>query len=284
MRSQSMWALGGLTLLLATASAQTYGSKTVSMADIANEPMEKTQDAQQAPKKAKRPKTHTSLHTLMLDGEIEMEKVTALVEAGAEVDERDDGGQTPLMIAALMKVEELLEHLLTLGADPMARDPQGSTALHMAASLGHTEIIDLLVAAGGDAAVGAENLMGSTPLHFAARGGKVGAVYKLITHGANVRAKDRSGARPEDEARRHLQTQPPGSPLEKDIQSAIKALKEAPTPEERKRMKEERAASNKGTGKKGATGKKKKKNAVSKKARTKKRAAKADAQGIKSEL
>ena len=50
-----------------------------------------------------------------------------------------------------------------------------------------------------------------TPLHFAARGGKVGAVYKLITHGANVRAKDRSGARPEDEARRHLQTQPPGS-------------------------------------------------------------------------
>ncbi|MFC8190871.1 ankyrin repeat domain-containing protein [Cellulomonas sp. NPDC057328] len=62
--------------------------------------------------------------------------LSVLLDAGAEVDEEDDAGETPLMCAALVGNAVAVEALLAAGADPKATTTAGETALvaaHMAA-------------------------------------------------------------------------------------------------------------------------------------------------------
>lgn len=182
------------------------------------------------PKRGDRPqpKKATKLHELITvspNGEFEMDEVSDLVKAGADLNERDDSGHTMLMVAALMDQQELAKHMLELGADPLVTDPQGSTAVHMAASLGRDQILEQFVDAAGKPVLGATNLMGSTPLHFAAKSGQVSTVYKLIALGADVGARDRAGATPEDDAKAAA-AQRPGQ--DQAIQMAIRALRDGP--------------------------------------------------------
>uniref|UniRef100_A0A7S2JRN4 Uncharacterized protein n=1 Tax=Haptolina brevifila TaxID=156173 RepID=A0A7S2JRN4_9EUKA len=105
----------------------------------------------------------------------------------------------------------------------------------MAASIGHVDLCFLLFRAKGPALLEAQNLMGSRPLHFAAKAGKR-TVATLLQLGADATARDRSGATPEDEARAAAKQLP-----ERDAghQHAIKILRLAPSVEERQQMMEE---------------------------------------------
>lgn len=115
---------------------------------------------------------------------------------------------TPLHTAARFGREDLAERLIVTGADVRTPDePGGNTALHLAAQYGHAAVATVLVARGAD--VNAANRHGRTPLHDAVSGlagtsdleGRVEVAKLLISHGANLNARERgSGRTPLDNA------------------------------------------------------------------------------------
>jgi ankyrin repeat protein len=84
-----------------------------------------------------------------------------LLEAGANVNVKDDEGETPLHVAAESDSFNTagLEILLKAGADVRAKKHNGDTALHLAAKCHKREFVELLLKAGADAkATNAEGL------------------------------------------------------------------------------------------------------------------------------
>ena len=67
------------------------------------------------------------LHTAAVFGHLEA--VQALVQAGADVNARNNDGATPLLVAAFFCRTEIVQHLLAHGADKQAKDKAGTTAL-----------------------------------------------------------------------------------------------------------------------------------------------------------
>lgn len=69
--------------------------------------------------------------------------VSALLANGANVNERTNGGQTPLILATIFGHTHLLPLLLDAGADPHLRDNLGLNAIDWAQRRGATEAIQL---------------------------------------------------------------------------------------------------------------------------------------------
>ena len=83
-----------------------------------------------------------------------------------------------------------LHQMVRSGADVNSPDALGLTPLHHAAANGHLETLTTLVRAG--AIVDAPNTQGRTALHLAAMAEKdmSNTVKSLVSHGANVEARD----------------------------------------------------------------------------------------------
>ncbi|KAG2431075.1 hypothetical protein HXX76_009608 [Chlamydomonas incerta] len=92
-----------------------------------------------------------SLHELA--GEGDLEAVAAALEAGADVDGRDESGCTALHFAADRGAAGVAAALLAAGADVNAADVDGQTPLHYAAVTEHRELYELLVGAGADVSI-----------------------------------------------------------------------------------------------------------------------------------
>lgn len=123
-----------------------------------------------------------------------------LLDRGADIDARDDDGETPLMVAAAFGRTGTAEILLERGAQIEARDNDGNTALLMAAcdcaqaTMPDTyEVIGLLLQKGAN--VNAQNKRDETPLIIASSGGvvKTRIVKLLLEGGADARIKDSQG-------------------------------------------------------------------------------------------
>src|SRR5579863_2950813 len=78
----------------------------------------------------------------------------------------------------------LLEH----GANVSAQETTGSTPLHFASRGGYAELACILLEHGAD--VKAHDNLGSTPLHFASSEGHTELVRILLEHGANVKVQN----------------------------------------------------------------------------------------------
>ena len=76
--------------------------------------------------------------------------VKGLVLAGADVNQADSDGFTPLMFAVCSKKSELSSYLIEGGADVNARNDIGQTPLMMAAKEGRKEIVQKLISCGAD--------------------------------------------------------------------------------------------------------------------------------------
>jgi ankyrin repeat protein len=95
-----------------------------------------------------------------------------------------------------------VEELIRTGANVNARNEMGETTLHWAANSPgeqYTNIIGVLLA--NRAAVNVQDNDGRTPLHYAASRGDQNRVYLLLNKGANGLLPDNSGMTAMDEAR-----------------------------------------------------------------------------------
>lgn len=180
---------------------------------------------------------YTGLHAAAAAGEVDA--ITRLAQAGADLEARDGNGRTPLHVAAFASHDEavaalvaagadidafdnqaydivtiaavaddtgLLRRALALGANPGAvTSPYDGTALIAAAHLGHDEIVRILIDAG--APLDHVNNLGWTAMIEAVilgDGGPrhVATVRALVEAGASRAIADREGVTPLEHARR----------------------------------------------------------------------------------
>lgn len=77
------------------------------------------------------------------------EAVKSILASGrADVNGKDERGDTPLIVAARAGHDDVVQALLVAKADPNAKNDGGQTALTLAAAGGHDEVIRLLKQAG----------------------------------------------------------------------------------------------------------------------------------------
>ena len=72
----------------------------------------------------------------------------ALIDAGADINAKDEAGSTALMVASEYGRTEIVKLLIAAGADVNAKNELGWTALMWASRHGHTETVKLLIDAG----------------------------------------------------------------------------------------------------------------------------------------
>uniref|UniRef100_W5NJH2 Kinase D-interacting substrate 220a n=2 Tax=Lepisosteus oculatus TaxID=7918 RepID=W5NJH2_LEPOC len=128
----------------------------------------------------------TSLATQSLLTYVEEENVVALkalLEKYKEVDERNENGQTPLMLAAEQGNLEIVQELLKKGANVNLDDIDSWTALICASKEGHTEIVKELLS--HNANLEHRDMGGWTALMWAAYKGRGEVARMLLAKGAN---------------------------------------------------------------------------------------------------
>ncbi|WP_264688145.1 ankyrin repeat domain-containing protein [Wolbachia endosymbiont (group A) of Sympetrum striolatum] len=118
--------------------------------------------------------------------------IRALIDNGADVNEKDNHECTPLHLACENGQTEVVNLLLKReDIDVNAISKDGYTPLHLATEKGYIEIVKTLIEGEGD--VKAVDKYRNTPLHLAAKKGRIEIVKTLIEAGANVDAIDRDG-------------------------------------------------------------------------------------------
>ncbi|XP_016043253.1 kinase D-interacting substrate of 220 kDa isoform X2 [Erinaceus europaeus] len=107
----------------------------------------------------------------------------ALLEKCKDVDERNECGQTPLMIAAEQGNLEIVKELIKNGANCNLEDLDNWTALISASKEGHFHIVEELLKCGVN--LEHRDMGGWTALMWASYKGRTEIVEMLLSHGAN---------------------------------------------------------------------------------------------------
>ncbi|MGB9178194.1 MAG: ankyrin repeat domain-containing protein [Pyrinomonadaceae bacterium] len=115
----------------------------------------------------------------------------ALLDAGADVNSRNNRRQTALMRVDDDGTAQLVEDLVRAGAKVNAKDEDGDTALILAASYSNAEVVQALVRAG--ARIDAGNSEGRSAIMKAAEYGNLEIVKMLFDLGADINKQDREG-------------------------------------------------------------------------------------------
>ncbi|XP_034840842.1 histone-lysine N-methyltransferase EHMT2 isoform X1 [Maniola hyperantus] len=139
------------------------------------------------------PEGMTALHIAAHHGSTAV--CSILLQSGALVDPRDQGGWTPLVRAAENKHKDVLKLLLDHEADPTASDNEGNLAVHWCALSGDARCLSLLLRAAPHT-LDAPNAHTDTPLHVAAREDHYPSVVILLAHGAKTGLENSSGELP----------------------------------------------------------------------------------------
>jgi hypothetical protein len=128
----------------------------------------------------------TALEHAVRNGNREM--VQLLLSAGADVNARNAGGQSVLMMLGEEATTDLVWDLINAGAKVNQKDNEGNTPLIEAAGFNNIEALKTLLDAGAE--IAAWNEDGETPLLMAASAGLVNNVRALILAGADINQRD----------------------------------------------------------------------------------------------
>ena len=137
------------------------------------------------------------------------EKLKLLITVGADVNQADENGRTPLYRAASVGHTECVKLLLLAapGIEVNKANNSGYTPLYWAALRGHTECVKLLLAAPG-IEVNKADKEGKTPLYWAAFAGHAECVKLLLAApGIDVNKADNDGRTPLYQAARRGHTE-----------------------------------------------------------------------------
>lgn len=132
-----------------------------------------------------------SLHQAAADGDIE--QVKSLISKGADINAKDEDGDTALHIAIDHGRQDVVKPLLDKGADINTKTRYGGrTPLHQACLRGQTDTAELLIAKGADVNA-IDSIWGAKPLACAAYEGHKNTVELLLSKGADINHKNRAG-------------------------------------------------------------------------------------------
>ena len=145
---------------------------------------------------AKDDEGQTPLNAAAVAGRLEL--IDLLVDAGASLERKGKRGMTPLLAALDAVQEETALHLLDLGADGAAVDKNGESALIWAAFNGTARVAERLLDMGVDVDFQAHD--GNTALADAVRREHVDLVRLLLERGADPNKEDKAGRTPLDAA------------------------------------------------------------------------------------
>uniref|UniRef100_A0A8B9P6V7 Neurogenic locus notch homolog protein 1 n=1 Tax=Apteryx owenii TaxID=8824 RepID=A0A8B9P6V7_APTOW len=119
-----------------------------------------------------------------------------------DLDARMHDGTTPLILAARLAVEGMLEDLINCHADVNAVDDLGKSALHWAAAVNNVEAAVVLLKNGANKDM--QNNKEETPLFLAAREGSYETAKILLDHFANRDITDHMDRLPRDIAQERM--------------------------------------------------------------------------------
>ncbi|RLN62209.1 hypothetical protein BBJ29_002354 [Phytophthora kernoviae] len=120
-------------------------------------------------------------------------KLRALLDAGTNLDLKDEDERTPLHWACAIGRLEVAEFLLEHAKSSVnVQDDSGWTPLMSAASAGHGDIVGLLLSKGADANLANEN--GQIPLHY--HRGRQEIAELLLDYTRNANQADNVGSTP----------------------------------------------------------------------------------------
>jgi len=118
------------------------------------------------------------------------QQVSAAIKNGMPVDQKDENGNTALMLASFDGHIETMQVLIGAGADINLRDSNGRTALMFAASGPFPAAVRLLLEKGAEINA-VDNTDRFSALMFAAAEGLSPIVDILLEHGADPKLKDK---------------------------------------------------------------------------------------------
>ncbi|XDD51868.1 ankyrin repeat domain-containing protein [Leptospira sp. WS92.C1] len=125
---------------------------------------------------------------------VDLEAIELLLEAGADPDETNARGETPLLISLDLGNEELIAIFLEAGADCGQKDFSGNTPLTKAISTGNVEIVELIYENHiGPPDLEERNGEGYTPLLLAVDLGHLAIVEYLLEQEADFLKKNSEG-------------------------------------------------------------------------------------------
>ena len=142
-------------------------------------------------------RNYRSTKLLVAAEEGKAEVVKRLLDAGADVNQADTSGRTPLMFASLNGHMAVAEMLLERGADVNQAMVDVWSPLYIAAEKGHTNVMRLLLAQEG-IEVNQAKIIGWTPLYVAAYEGHKNVVALLLAAGADINQANMNGSAPLD--------------------------------------------------------------------------------------
>ncbi|XP_075845691.1 B-cell lymphoma 3 protein isoform X1 [Microtus pennsylvanicus] len=143
----------------------------------------------------------TPLHIAVVQNNktIALRLVILFQQGGRELDVHNNLRQTPLHLAVITALPDMVRLLVTAGASPMALDRHGQTAVHLACEHRSPSCLQALLdnATPGSVDLEARNYEGLTALHVAVNTGCQEAVLLLLERGADIDAVDiKSGRSP----------------------------------------------------------------------------------------
>jgi len=121
----------------------------------------------------------------------ELEIVKTLINAGADVNQANEGGLTPLHCAVNKNYAEMVRFLIEKEANVNAVTSKGSSCLHWAALNKHLDLCKLLIR--HKAKINAKAINGFTPLHMAAYSDAADIITLLLENGADASITNNDG-------------------------------------------------------------------------------------------